>query len=155
MDFTGIASVTAITVICWLIGEVFSNLPIENKWIPSIVGGFGMLLGVVGWLVMPEFPADNILTAFAVGIVSGLASTGADQIWKQIHPSDKGRIVFPCNEGSEQNETERGDLLISATGETEDGFFRSIRSVEMTEEEDAGRIYSNMTEYDEEDGADA
>ena len=93
MDFTGIVSVTAITVICWLIGEVFSNLPIDNKWIPSIVGGFGMLLGVVGWLVMPAFPADNILTAFAVGIVSGLAATGADQVWKQHHPSDKGRIV--------------------------------------------------------------
>lgn len=93
MDFTGIASVTAITVICWLIGSVFANLPIENKWIPSIVGGFGMLLGVAGWLLMPEFPADNLLTALAVGIVSGLASTGADQVWKQHHPSDKGRVT--------------------------------------------------------------
>ena len=98
MDFTGIVSVAAITVICWLIGETFSNLPIDNKWIPSIVGGFGMLLGVVGWLVMPQFPADNILTAFAVGIVSGLASTGADQIYKQAKPSDKGRVTVLNNE---------------------------------------------------------
>lgn len=109
MDITGIVSVTAITVICWLIGEIFSNLPIENKWIPSIVGAFGMLLGVVGWLVMPEFPADNILTAFAVGIVSGLASTGADQIYKQMHPSDKGRIIFPAIEEEEAEP----DILIS------------------------------------------
>ena len=124
MDFTGIVSVTAITVICWLVGEVFSNLPIENKWIPSIVGGFGMLLGVVGWLVMPEFPADNILTAFAVGIVSGLAATGADQVWKQHHPSDKGRIVFPSNEGSEEISIPLS--LSQDDGEQEDAPTRTI-----------------------------
>lgn len=119
MDFTGIASVTAITVICWLIGEVFSNLPLDNKWIPSIVGAFGMALGVVGWLVMPEFPADNILTAFAVGIVSGLAATGADQVWKQHHPSDKGRIVFLNNEESE--EPEYAEVRSCFGDEKEDG----------------------------------
>ena len=106
MDITGIVSVSAITVICWLIGEIFSNLPIDNKWIPSIVGAFGALLGVVGWLVMPVFPADNILTAFAVGIVSGLASTGADQIWKQTHPSDKGRVTVLANDENESEDKE-------------------------------------------------
>ena len=86
-------AVPAITVICWLIGCAFRNFPVENKWIPCIVGAFGMALGVVGWYVMPGFPADNILTALAVGIVSGLASTGADQVYRQISPSDKGRIT--------------------------------------------------------------
>ncbi len=33
---------------------------------------------------MPEFPAADYMTAAAVGIVSGLAATGADQIAKQL-----------------------------------------------------------------------
>jgi len=130
MDFTGFASVTAITIICWLIGEVFSNLPIDNKWIPSIVGGFGALLGVVGWLLMAEFPANDILTAFAVGIVSGLASTGADQIWKQSHPSDKGRITVLAREDDDA-EDEDSDFSLSVemadvTDAGTDSFTRSI-----------------------------
>lgn len=97
-------AVPAITVICWLVGCAFRNLPVENKWIPCIVGAFGMALGVVGWYVMPAFPADNILSALAVGIVSGLASTGADQVYKQINPSDKGRITFVSNEDGDEDD---------------------------------------------------
>ena len=33
---------------------------------------------------MAEFPAGDIITALAVGIVSGLAATGADQVVKQL-----------------------------------------------------------------------
>ena len=136
MDITGFASVTAITIICWLIGEVFSNLSIDNKWIPSIVGGFGALLGVVGWLLMENFPANDVLTAFAVGIVSGLASTGADQIWKQTHPSDKGRIVFPANEEAEEEEDDSVIPLDSeeTAGAENSGFLRSLHPVEMTDD---------------------
>ncbi|WP_455941720.1 phage holin family protein [Neglectibacter timonensis] len=41
-------------------------------------------MGVVGMLFMPDFPANDFLTAAAVGIVSGLAATGANQIGKQL-----------------------------------------------------------------------
>lgn len=83
MDFMGIASVAAITVICFLAAEAIKATPLDNKWLPIICGLLGGILGVVGMFVMPEFPADNILTAIAVGIVSGLAATGAHQIYKQ------------------------------------------------------------------------
>ena len=33
---------------------------------------------------VPEFPAGDIINAIAVGIVSGLSATGADQIAKQM-----------------------------------------------------------------------
>ena len=33
---------------------------------------------------MPDFPAADMLTAIAVGIVSGLAATGIDQTVKQL-----------------------------------------------------------------------
>lgn len=80
----GIAGVAVITVICYLIGQAVKATAIENKWIPIIVGASGGVLGVVGMMVMADFPATDYLTAIAVGIVSGLASTGVDQIAKQM-----------------------------------------------------------------------
>lgn len=83
MDF-GIAGVAAVTVICYLIGQIVKASGLDNKWIPCIVGVAGAALGVIGLHAMPGFPADNWVTALAVGIVSGLAATGADQIGKQL-----------------------------------------------------------------------
>lgn len=86
MDISGfgIASVAVITVICYLIGMAVKATAIENKWIPIVVGVSGGILGVVGMLIMADFPATDYLTALAVGIVSGLASTGVNQIAKQM-----------------------------------------------------------------------
>lgn len=84
MDF-GIASVAAITVIAYLVGMAAKDVTIvEDKWIPVIVGVTGMILGVVGLYVMPDFPAKDIINAAAIGIVSGLAATGINQIGKQL-----------------------------------------------------------------------
>ena len=84
MDF-GIASVAAITVICYLIGLVVKVSGLDNKWIPAIVGLCGAILGVAGlYLGLPDFPATDPLTAVAVGIVSGLAATGINQAVKQL-----------------------------------------------------------------------
>lgn len=80
----GIASVAAITVICYLVAQAIKATPLENKWLPIISGAVGGVLGVVGFYVMPDFPADDIITAVSVGIVSGLAATGAHQIYKQL-----------------------------------------------------------------------
>lgn len=84
MEYMGIAGVAAITVIAWLIGEAAKLSPLDNKWIPVICGVCGGILGVVGMYTMPEFPAGDVMTAAAVGIVSGLAATGVDQIGKQL-----------------------------------------------------------------------
>lgn len=74
----------AIVVICYLIGICTKVLIAEHdKFIPVIVGVCGGILGVVGMYVIPDFPANDILNAIAIGIVSGLASTGVNQIYKQ------------------------------------------------------------------------
>ena len=83
MDF-GIASVAGITVICYLLGQIVKATGIPGKWIPCIVGVFGGLLGIAGLYVMADFPAAEPITAVAVGIVSGLASTGVHQVVKQL-----------------------------------------------------------------------
>lgn len=83
MDF-GIASVVAITVICYLLAQGIKATNLDNKWLPVICGVAGGILGVVGMYVMPDFPASDVITSIAVGIVSGLAATGANQIYKQL-----------------------------------------------------------------------
>ena len=88
MEMIGIASVAAITVIAYLIGEGIKVTGLDNKWIPVICGICGGALGVVGMKIMPDFPATDYITAVAVGIVSGLAATGANQIVKQLGKSE-------------------------------------------------------------------
>ena len=83
MDF-GIAGVAAITVIAYLLGEFAKASRLDNKWIPIICGVAGGALGLLGMAVMPVFPAEDVISAVAVGIVSGLAATGANQIVKQM-----------------------------------------------------------------------
>jgi hypothetical protein len=87
MEFTlfGIVGVAAMSVICYLIGMGIKVSKINDKFIPVICGIFGAILGVVGFVIkMPDFPAQDPITAVAVGIVSGLAATGANQIYKQM-----------------------------------------------------------------------
>lgn len=84
MEMIGIASVAAITVIAYLIGEGIKVTGLDNKWIPVICGICGGALGIVGMKIMPDFPATDYITAVAVGIVSGLAATGTNQIVKQL-----------------------------------------------------------------------
>lgn len=84
MENFGIAGVAAITVLCYLVGAVVKATKLDNKWIPIIVGISGAILGVIGMYTMPEFPAADILSALAVGVISGLGSTGANQIVKQM-----------------------------------------------------------------------
>lgn len=80
----GIASVAGITVICYLAAQAVKATNLDNKWLPVICGVLGGILGVVGLYWIPEYPAQDIITAIAVGIMSGLAATGVNQVYKQL-----------------------------------------------------------------------
>lgn len=85
MDLTQVSTVVAIVIITYLIGLGAKAIPqIKDNFIPIIVGIAGGILGVVGMYVIPDFPATDVLNAIAVGIVSGLSSTGVNQIYKQV-----------------------------------------------------------------------
>ena len=73
MDF-GIAGVAAITVICYLAGQLVKASGLDNKWIPIICGVVGGILGVLAMRYMPDYPAG----------VSGFAATGINEAVKQI-----------------------------------------------------------------------
>lgn len=87
MDFI---SVPVIVLCCYTAGEVYKVIFKENttkyKLIPILVAVIGGILGVIIFLTCPEeiFNADNIWTALMIGMVSGFASTGTNQIKKQL-----------------------------------------------------------------------
>ena len=89
MEIMSTASVAGITVICYLAATAIKQTTLANKWLPTICGVLGGILGVVGMHTIPGYPATDIINAVAVGIVSGLAATGANEIAKQLFKTDK------------------------------------------------------------------
>ena len=83
-------SIPVITIICYLFGEFFKLVVLKKKnrfkYIPIIVGGIGGAMGLIIYFVSPELllGTTNPFVAIAIGIVSGLASTGGNELVKQI-----------------------------------------------------------------------
>lgn len=84
MEIMGITSVAAITILCYLVATAVKATKLNNKWLPVICGVCGAILGALSMRIMPDYPADDIITAVAVGVVSGFAATGVDQAVKQL-----------------------------------------------------------------------
>ena len=80
----GIVAVPVITVIVFLVAELIKAIGLDTRWVPVICGFAGGILGMLAMSLMPEYPAKDYLTACAVGIVSGLAATGAHQVYVQL-----------------------------------------------------------------------
>ena len=89
MEIMGITSVAAITILCYLVATAVKATKLNNKWLPVICGLCGAILGVVAMHIMADYPADDIITAIAGGIVSGFAATGVDQAIKQLQGKSK------------------------------------------------------------------
>ena len=77
-------------LICLLIGQGVKASGLDNKFIPIICGVAGGVLGIAGMFIMPDFPATDYITAAAVGIVSGFAATGVNQVFKQMGSGGNG-----------------------------------------------------------------
>lgn len=87
MDFTemGFVPVAAIVIFCLLVGKTWKTADrLNNKWIPVVCGTVGGILGIVAMFVVDGFPANDILSAIAYGIVSGFSATGIHQSVKQL-----------------------------------------------------------------------
>ena len=84
MDISNYATVFPIVIICYLVGIGCKlSKKINDKAIPVIVGLFGGIVAIPAMYLMKEFPAEDIITAISVGIMSGFASTGINQVYKQ------------------------------------------------------------------------
>ena len=82
--------VPIIVICCYLVGEIYKVLFKTRqdlfKLIPILVGVVGGILGVLIYYTETKllFNADNVWTSLGIGIVSGISSTGTNQIIKQI-----------------------------------------------------------------------
>lgn len=85
MDILGIVAIPVITVICYGVAEVLKATPLDNKWLPAICIVLGAILGVVALYIAPDvILANDVLTALAVGVVSGGFATTVHQTIKQL-----------------------------------------------------------------------
>ena len=91
MDILGITGVAAIAVICYLVGAGLKAWDkFDDRKIPILMGIIGAILGVVAFYIAPSIiPAEDIITAIAIGIVSGFTATAINQVYKQSQKGDK------------------------------------------------------------------
>lgn len=81
-----------VMVICLCVGFVIKRFfPTDNKWIPLIVMILG---GVLACIYNKGIMLDHI----AAGMVTGLASTGLHQVFKQIIDPDDNELDQGENE---------------------------------------------------------
>ena len=94
MEFlTDYSTIPAFMVIIYLLAEIFKKVTRDsrNEFIPALCGLVGAVLAVIAFFTVPNYiPAENLFEAVAIGIVSGLATTGVNQIYKQASDNAKG-----------------------------------------------------------------
>lgn len=80
MDFLNEFIMPVILGICLIVGYIIKQWvkDVDNKWIPTIVTVLGVVLSM--WLNNWAITAEIILS----GMVSGIASTGVHQLFKQF-----------------------------------------------------------------------
>ncbi len=83
-SFMGVQTVPEIVILCLLVGLAVKVSPLDNKYIPVIVGAAGGAVGIAAFYVMPSFQGSNLIYALASGVISGLAATGLHQAIKQL-----------------------------------------------------------------------
>lgn len=76
----------AIVVIVFGTIEVLKARGVINnvKNIPAYCMLIGAVLGPIAYFIIPAFPAEDIMSAVAVGIVSGAAATGLNEASKLL-----------------------------------------------------------------------
>lgn len=78
LEFLTNLYIPLVIAVCLVVGYLMKKfLPTDNKYIPLTVTVLGAVLGCVNAHAIT-------LVAFASGMISGLASTGLHQLFKQI-----------------------------------------------------------------------
>jgi len=104
MNILEVASVPIIIVATYLLLELYKaiigNSEKGKALIPTIAAILGIGFGVLLYFVAPEMKiADNVVNAIIVGMVSGLAATGSNQVIKQLQ-----KLMKPNSESDTQQQ---------------------------------------------------
>lgn len=89
LDIVNFLPIPAISLILYCIAEILKVTVLKNDtqrtMIPVVCALLGAVICVICFVVQPGLiPGDDVLTAAAEGIVSGLTATGANQVYRQI-----------------------------------------------------------------------
>lgn len=87
----GVTGCAVIAVVCYLVGLGLKAWDVwDDRKIPVAMGVVGAVLGLLAYYFWPVvIPTEDPITAAAIGIVSGLAATGINQIYKQATKEEK------------------------------------------------------------------
>lgn len=107
MESLGIVTYAAITVICYLVGQAIKVSKAPDKVIPVVMGACGAGLGIACYFGVPDF-AGTLIDAVAIGVVSGFAATGINQLYKQLGASDDTQYTVINEDGGEPVEFDSG-----------------------------------------------
>ena len=108
MDFN-IATCLLIVLACYIVGiivkAVLKATSVDTQIISAILMIVGAILGAVIFAVDPTYlGVDSIFDAILCGIVSGFASTGANQLLKNFLPSGTVSTDTPTTPSSSDTE---------------------------------------------------
>lgn len=86
---------------CFCLGYIIKKwLPTDDKWIPTAVAIVG---GVLGFIITDKSTPLSIVTGIIAGAVSGLASTGVHQMFKQHFKLPMGDDeIYAMGKGEEE-----------------------------------------------------
>lgn len=103
LDFIKEMYIPIVLVICLCVGFIAKKwLPTDNKWIPTILAILGAILGCISF-------GGISLEAIGAGAVTGLASTGLHQLFKQL--IEGGDTIIEIDlDNAELLEEERDDI---------------------------------------------
>ncbi|MBE5740894.1 MAG: hypothetical protein E7349_08645 [Clostridiales bacterium] len=95
-QYLELISVPAIAAVVYWVIELIKYTVGGNekfkRFIPLVSAALGIVCGVVCYFAIPTIiPAENLLVAIIIGAASGLAATGANQVFKQLSKTDKDK----------------------------------------------------------------
>jgi hypothetical protein len=90
LNISSYVTVVPIIIICYLLGLLCKAIKkVPDRYVTVIVGTAGGIIAIPAMYIMPAFPATDIITAISVGVMSGLMSTGVNQLYKKVKKDDK------------------------------------------------------------------
>lgn len=122
------AIIPVIVVICYVVISAIKTTNINSKWFPLISCALGAALAIAMFYIVPDFVGAATLTAAIIsGVVSGLAATGTNQVFKQLmkaaqNGEDITKIEIPGfseSGAAEKQGAERTQEHISGNGKAE------------------------------------
>lgn len=69
-------TISSVVIVCYCVCEGLKRIPVASRFLPICSIGLGLVLSILGYFVVPNFPADSVYMAIIMGVVSGASASG-------------------------------------------------------------------------------